>query len=160
MNWPGNLGTKTRCRYMPCNIAVVINCACLCTVCREREKGREEACIDMQGGSNVCGSWWDSAKPSKLRFVVLMERSQHWPFVIHHWEKTCVWLSLCKFQCFKSQAPVRRDDGSVVTWGDPSCGGDASAVGSRSESWFSHVQLLSKLETFTTLLLVRFYLVL
>ena len=38
---------------------------------------------------------------------------------------------------------LRRDDGSVVTWGDPSCGGDASAVGSRSESWFSDVQLLS-----------------
>ena len=27
---------------------------------------------------------------------------------------------------------LRREDGSVVTWGDPSCGGDSSAVSSRS----------------------------
>lgn len=85
----------------------------------------------------------------KLRFAAPMERSQHWPFVMHHWQKkTFVSLSLCNFHCFWSQEPIsakwRRDDGSVVTWGDPSCGGDASAVGSRSESRFSDVQLLSK----------------
>lgn len=63
-------------------------------------------------------------------------------------KKPFVSLSLCNFHCFWSQEPIsakwRRDDGSVVTWGDPSCGGDASAVGSRSESRFSDVQLLSK----------------
>ena len=41
-------------------------------------------------------------------------------------KKNFVWLSLCNFHCFWSQEPtsakcrLRRDDGSVVTWGDPS----------------------------------------
>ena len=29
---------------------------------------------------------------------------------------------------------LRKEDGSVVTWGDPSCGGDSSTVASRSIS--------------------------